>query len=285
MSNASSEKSTGSHFPFNIFEPPANLPEPAKVLYHRAAGPVMIASAFCTHPERFSYPVDVLKTWGEPLHRAYYELSNWMVENEVRLRAEAPDVLSALQDILGAVEPVRRGLGILIGSLDARPANPNDPSLVAMVTAFMENFQKNHERHAHAILDGISVSWDVLIPLRDALSKWSRTLRADESTNAMRFLHNESANNGSSVSAIGSHGHKGKRINEKMLAMLIKNPECYEWTAEHFAEKLECRSSTVTGTDAWKNIMAVRTKRAVERTSRHGNTEKIDRRRHPKKKR
>src|SRR5262249_5063091 len=151
------------------FDPPADLPDDLKAIYQGAANPIRIAESFCSHPDRFGFNADELGSWFEPLKQTRNELADWMIDHEAELQAEAPNVLSALQRILGAVQPLFARLGGLIVLLDARPVDPNDAQLATLVNAVRENTTRDHLQLAHASLDGIAIPVDSLSELRSAL--------------------------------------------------------------------------------------------------------------------
>lgn len=62
---------------------------------------------------------------------------------------------------------------------------------------------------------------------------------------------------------------KGKRVNEKMLAFLTKNPESLGWSAQDWADKFGCSKSTVHGTLAWKRVKDTRTIAKASAASQH----------------
>ena len=59
--------------------------------------------------------------------------------------------------------------------------------------------------------------------------------------------------------------HKGKHINERMLARLHEEPTSVGWSAEKWATVMECSKSTVQDTRAWATI---RTARALQKAGR-----------------
>jgi hypothetical protein len=176
MSNAANERTARPYSPWSEFDPPADLQDDLKAIYRLAAGPIMIAESFCSLPERFGLSPQEFSAWFDPLKKTRNDLAGWLTDHEAELRAEAPEVLLALQRILGVVQPLWMRLGALIGRLDAR-ADPDDAEddaeLVALVNAVRENSARNHLQLAHASLDGISVSEDSLTELRSALSLWA----------------------------------------------------------------------------------------------------------------
>jgi hypothetical protein len=139
MSNAANEQQPRPYSPWSQYEPPADLPDDLKAIFRRAKNPILMGESFGLHPNRFSYSVEQLSSWFEPLQRARNELAIWLIDHEAELRAKAPEALLALQKIFGPVEVFVATLGSLIGSLDPHPADPNDARLVAWVNVIREN--------------------------------------------------------------------------------------------------------------------------------------------------
>jgi hypothetical protein len=159
---------------FDPFAPPADLPDDLKFIFGLAADPVLIGSGFCSFPEPFEYSLKQLSSWAYPLKEKCNELAGWMTNHEAQVRAEAPEVLEALQRILGIVRPLSVRLLSLIGLQDAKAKVPSDRKLVGLVNAIRENSNKNHVQLAHSSLDGICVTPDCLTELRSALSVWAK---------------------------------------------------------------------------------------------------------------
>jgi hypothetical protein len=65
---------------------------------------------------------------------------------------------------------------------------------------------------------------------------------------------------------------KGKRINERMLSRLQSNPDALNWSAQTWAEALECSKSSVQETPAWKTT--IRNARALQRADREARQER-----------
>jgi hypothetical protein len=182
--------------PWSDKSPPASLPDELKAIYRRAYDVVLIARAFCSHPDRFSYSLEALTSWYVPLRQAWAELSTWLAENEVRLRANAPLTLVAMQRILAVVQPLETGLHMLISMRTATPADPNDANLVSLVDTIRSCATRNAPVHAHSLLDSISIPQDSLDELRTALSVWAQgpewSRRTDNNdSNGMRTAENK----------------------------------------------------------------------------------------------
>lgn len=67
--------------------------------------------------------------------------------------------------------------------------------------------------------------------------------------------------------ANGSNGPK-LTVNERMAALLAKDPKAKDWTAQGFADSLECAKSTISATPIWKGLMAAREAAKRERQER-----------------
>ena len=76
----------------------------------------------------------------------------------------------------------------------------------------------------------------------------------------------------------GNNKHKGKRIDENLLALIRDDPDSVSWSASKLALELHCSDSTIKECDTWQLILTTRALRAAEQK------DKPDRRRHRKKK-
>jgi hypothetical protein len=65
-------------------------------------------------------------------------------------------------------------------------------------------------------------------------------------------------------SSRGKTKGKGKHVEERMVAVTVKNPESRDWTAEQFASHLKCSISTVCGTDCWKALRSFREQQRLD---------------------
>jgi hypothetical protein len=77
--------------------------------------------------------------------------------------------------------------------------------------------------------------------------------------------------------------HKGKRINERMMAILTDNPDSVNWTAEQWGQRLGCSKSTIAETRAWETALTARKLAEAERANRRKAAKPADRRRFGKK--
>lgn len=98
---------------------------------------------------------------------------------------------------------------------------------------------------------------------------WGASLVALRALNNARGSPAPAATTGSGVQAKQNSdrlARKGKRINERMLATLQTKPESVSWSADTWAEHLQCAKSTVVQSNAWK--VTIRAARALERADR-----------------
>jgi hypothetical protein len=65
-----------------------------------------------------------------------------------------------------------------------------------------------------------------------------------------------------------SAGRRGKNIDAKMRKLLGDDSSRMGWTAEAWAERLDCSKSTVAGTDTWEQIRVMRERERIERIER-----------------
>src|SRR5262249_43594408 len=73
---------------------------------------------------------------------------------------------------------------------------------------------------------------------------------------------------------------KGKEINEKMLKKMHEDPDgVIYWSAREWAQYLDCSSSTVQGTKAWRTTMTARKLKEAEDANRRKHHQPPDRRR------
>jgi hypothetical protein len=252
--------------PFSPFDPPADLPDDLKAVFHRAADPVLIAMGFCSDPERFDYSLEQLSSSSQPLQSACNQLGDWMRDHEAQLRAEAPEVHSALEGILGVVVHLSVRLGSLVARLGARPGDPNNPDLVALVNALRENSTRNRVQLAHALLDGIAVSGDVLTELRSALSVWA----VSRDTSAR-----DRKQDGTPEKATK---HPRASVNARMMETIQTNIEAMGWNSRQWSDHLKCSKPAVVGTQTWEDLKMARERKRAERIVEG----RRDRRRKPK---
>jgi hypothetical protein len=195
--------------PWPNFDPPADLPDDLQDIYRRASNLMLIAHGFCSHPDRFNYSLEQLSAWLGPLNQASDELTRWVVDHEAGLRGQAPEVLSALQGVLGVAQPLVMRLGGLLVLLDARAADSNDAQLVALVNALRESTTRNHTQYAHAALDGVSVSLDSLTELRSALSAWDQQRKSSKpDSTSNRVVTGQAEGTGESSNPRRTRGRK-----------------------------------------------------------------------------
>jgi hypothetical protein len=154
-----------------IVDPPLDLPEALKEVYSLAAESIFIAAEFCAMPERFELDPEPFRTWDRMLREAYDRLDGFVLSNEARFLAEAPDVFTALQEVREEADKVRTRLSSLAGVV--LPVDPNQPAEAEEI-AFRGRLRRQQLNLAHYFFDGVTVSAKPLLRLRLVLSVWAK---------------------------------------------------------------------------------------------------------------
>jgi hypothetical protein len=110
---------------------------------------------------------------------------------------------------------------------------------------------------------------------------WGPGRGAIQPTKLLALSRERQENPGELDTHRGPKTTKGKKINEKMRAMLEKDASSVDWTVKKWKEHFQCSGASVVDTPAWKIIMTMRQLRAAEAVGQK--YQRIDRRRVKKK--